>query len=88
MHMPLDSSVLVLAMDDRIWLDSETLISYLREIESQAQHHMQAAQTREDQSTAVAAYSSGEVVRQIADSLVLTTMVAGDRIKEKRDSRR
>lgn len=86
--MPLDSSVLVLAMDDRIWVDSESLIAYLREIEQQAHRHMELAQDREDQPTAVAAYSSGEMVRQIADGLVLTAMVAGDRIKEKRESRR
>ena len=88
MHMSLDASVLVLAMDDRIWLDSDSLVAYLREIERQAQEHMHTAQRDHDEARAVAAYSSGEMVRQIADGLVLTTMVAGDKIRAKRESRR
>jgi hypothetical protein len=51
--MSLDASVLVLAMDDRIWVDSDSLIHYLREVERQAQEHLVLAQEREDQSTAV-----------------------------------
>jgi hypothetical protein len=86
--MSLDTSVLVLAMDDRIWVDSDSLIEYLREVERQAQEHLVLAQERQDQPTAVAAYSSGEMVRQIADGLVLTTMVAHDKIRTKRESRR
>lgn len=86
--MPLDSSVLVLAMDDRVWLDSDSLVAYLREIERQAHEHMENAQQNRDEARAVAAYSSGEMVRQIADGLVLTTMVASDKIRTKRESRR
>ena len=86
--MSLDASVLVLAMDDRIWVDSDSLIGYLREVERQANEHMTLAQSRQDEATAVAAYSSGEMVRQIADGLVLTTMVAHDKIRTKRESRR
>lgn len=86
--MPLDSSVLVLAMDDRVWLDSDSLVAYLREIERQAHAHMENAQRDKDEARAVAAYSSGEMVRQIADGLVLTTMVASDKIRAKRESRR
>lgn len=86
--MPLDSSVLVLAMDDHIWVDSDSLISYLREVERQAHTHMEIAQRDRDEARAVAAYSSGEMVRQIADGLVLTTMVAGDKVRAKRESRK
>ena len=86
--MPLDKSVLVLALDDRIWVDSDSLISYLREIEILARDHMELAKLHDDAERAVAAYSSGEMVRQIADGLVLTTMVANDKLRAKRESRR
>lgn len=86
--MPLDTSVLVLAMDDRIWVDSDSLVAYLREIERMAHSHMESAQACEDDVRAVAAYSSSEMVRQIADGLVLTTMIAHDKIRAKRESRR
>lgn len=75
-------------MDDRVWLDSDSLVAYLREIERQAQEYMQAAREDHDDARAVAAYSSGEMVRQIADGLVLTTMVANDKLRAKRESRR
>ena len=86
--MSLDTSVLVLVMDDKIWVDSDSLIGYLREVERQATEHVAVAKSREDEATAVAAYSSGEMVRQIADGLVLTTMIAHDKIRAKRESRR
>lgn len=86
--MPLDSSVLVLAMDDRIWVDSESLIAYLREVEDQAQRFQDSAQEHGDIERAAAAYSSKEMVRQIADGLVLTTMVAGDQVRSRRAARR
>jgi len=87
--MPLDAtSVLVLAMDDRIWVDSESLIAYLREVEQQASEHRTAAASNGDAERTIAAYASGEMVRQIADGLVLTTMVAGDQVRSKRAARR
>lgn len=88
MHMPLDTSVLVLSLDDRIWLDSDSLLAYLREIERQAEEQMESAREHEDDVRAVAAYSSSHTVRQIADGLVLTVMVAGDKIRTRRESRR
>lgn len=86
--MPVGSSVLVLALDDRIWLDSDSLISYLREIERQANAHYADAENRLDRPTAVAAYSTGDMVRQIADGLVLTTIAAAETIRGRRESQR
>jgi hypothetical protein len=86
--MSVDSGVLVLAMDDRIWLDSDSLISYLRNVEQQAQGHFEDAQRESDGPKAVAAYSSRDVVQQIADGLVLTTMVAAETVRGRRESRR
>lgn len=88
MHMPLETSVLVLSLDDRIWLDSDSLIAYLREIERQAQAHYKVAETELDGPKAVAAYSTGDMVRQIADGLVLTTIAAAETIRGRRGSQR
>lgn len=86
--MPVGSSVLVLALDDRIWLDSDSLISYLREIERQANAHYADAEVELDEHKAVAAYSTGDMVRQIADGLVLTTIAAAETIRGRRESQR
>lgn len=88
MHVPLDAKVLVLAMDDRIWVDSESLIMYLREVEETAMKHYADAREENDNYKAVAAYSSGDAIRQITDGLVLTTMHAGETIRSRRESRR
>lgn len=75
-------------MDDRIWVDSESLITYLRDVEETADKHYKEARVDGDERKAVAAYSSGDIVRQIADGLVLTTMYAGETIRSRRESRR
>ena len=69
-------------------MDSESLISYLRDVEAQAQFHFNEAQVEGDYRAAAAAFSVGDSVRQIADGLVLTTMVASDKIRSRRESRR
>jgi hypothetical protein len=86
--MPVDSDLLVLAIDDHIWLDSESLISYLRSVERMTQNHLDAARRDCDESGALAAYSSQDMVRQIADGLVLTTMTASEKLRSRRESRR
>lgn len=85
MLMPMTQTITVLATDDRIWVDAETLVQYLRDIEGQAGLHFQQAQLDEQYSAAVAAHSAKELVRQIADGLVLTTMTAGERLRGRRE---
>jgi len=84
----MNSSVLVLAMDDHIWVDSESLILYLRQVEQQSQDYLETARECGDAQTALAAYASAETVRQIADGLVLTALMAGDKVRTRRESRR
>jgi hypothetical protein len=86
--MPINSDLLVLSVDNKIWLDSDSLISYLRNVEEQARSHFNAAQINGDDRAAAAAFSVGDSVRQIADGLVLTTMVASDKIRSRRESGR
>lgn len=86
--MPIETSVLVLSLDDRVWLDSDTLVAYLREVEQQAYEQAEEARDRADDVRAVAAYASSQTIRQIADSVVLTAMTAGDKVRERRESRR
>ena len=86
--MSINTDLLILATDDRIWLDSESLIAYLREVEEQATLFLEQAQDEGDYQKAIAAYSVGDSIRQITDGLILTAMVAGDRIRSRRESRR
>lgn len=88
MHVPVDSQVLVLAMDGRIWVDGESMIAYLRSVEKIAQDHVEQAKRDDDSARAVAAFASGDIIRQIADSLVLTTMHAGETVRSRHESRR
>lgn len=86
MLMPITQSITVLATDDKIWFDAETLLTYLRDIEEQAQFHLSRARQQSSYSDAVAAHAAKELVRQIADGLVLTTMTAGERLRGRRES--
>ena len=86
--MPLENNIVILAVDNRIWIDSDSLISYLRDVETQAIQHLSNAEEQGDYKEAIAAYSVGDSIRQIADGLVLTAMVANDTIRSRRESRR
>lgn len=86
--MSIDTNVLILAIDDRIWIDSDSLIAYLRDVESQAAIHSHLAEEEGDYKKAIAAFSVGDSIRQIADGLVLTAMVANDTMRSRRESRR
>lgn len=85
--MSIDSNVLILAIDDRIWLDSDSLIAYLRNVEDQARGYLDEAEKMGDQRKAIASFSVGDSIRQIADGLVLATLVAGDTVLSRRESR-
>lgn len=86
--MPIEPNIVILAVDGRIWIDSCSLISYLRDVETQADAHRKMAEDQGDYRKAVAAYSVGDSIRQIADGLVLTAIVADDTIRSRRESRR
>lgn len=85
--MPLENNIVILAVDNRIWIDSDSLISYLRDVEIQAGLHFNNAEEQGDYRKALAAYSVGDSIRQIADGLVLTAMVANDTMRSRRESR-
>ena len=82
------NTVVVLAMDDRIWFDANTLVNYLRDLERQAQTHMAEAKEEQDYDRALAAYSASESIRQITDGFVLSSITAAEPIKGRRESRR
>ena len=89
MQVPLEQqSVLVMLLDDRVWIDSNTLISYLRIVEDQASRHIEEAIEASDKGKEFAAFGGREVARQIADGIVLTTMTANEEIRAKRGSTR
>lgn len=88
MCMPLEKNIVILAVDNRIWIDSDSLISYLRDVEQQAALHSHDAEEHGDYRKALAAYSVRDSIRQIADGLVLTAMVANDTMRSRRESER
>ena len=46
--MPLENNIVILAIDNRIWIDSDSLISYLRDVEQQAALHLDNAEEHGD----------------------------------------
>jgi len=86
--MPVTQDVLVLATDDRIWFDADSLIRYLRDVEGMANGFFLEAEREGEFSKAVAAHATGDLMRQIADGLVLTSMTAAETIRSRRESRR
>ena len=84
--MSVEPMIIVLAADNHIWLDSDSLISYLRFMEIQAQKTCEDARSVADFSRAVAAYTSQDVIRQIADGLVCTSMTMAEKVRSRRES--
>lgn len=66
-------SITVLASCDRVWFDADSLVAYLREVESWA---------RDSGGDATAA-----VMQRVTDGLVLTSLVASDEIRSRRGAR-
>jgi hypothetical protein len=63
--------VLVMPSDDRVWLDSATVIEWLRSAERRHGERLSAAEgTRE----AIEVLAGGEVLRQVREHLTLTQM--------------
>jgi hypothetical protein len=85
--MPVTQSITVLATDDRIWLDADTLVLYLRDIEEQAAVHLSEARNDGYYPNVVAAHSARELARQIADGIVLTSMMAAEKLRTRREPR-
>ena len=82
--MPVDSSVTVMVMPDgRIWLDALTTIDYFRRAEKQAQVKSQECAAQNSRDGVVAAAAIEDVMRQIADSLTLTSMEAGEEVRSR-----
>lgn len=88
MLMSIGNDVLVLAADEKIWFDADSLIRYLREVEAQASRHCENAKAEGDGAKAIAASAANDLIRQIADGLVITSMTAAEEIRSRRESRR
>lgn len=88
MRVSVKRDIVVLATDDRIWFDAESIIQYLREVEAMANGYLREAQDTDDYRRAIAAHATGDMLRQIADGMVLTSMTAAEAIRSKRESRR
>jgi hypothetical protein len=78
------NNVLVMAVDNRVWFDSQSLIDYLRDMEQQAKDHLACAREEEDRRKEVAALAISDALRQVSDGLVLTSMSAMETIRGRR----
>jgi len=68
-----EDSIIVLASFDKVWFDSESLVNYLRGVEMWAEEH--------------GGHDTALVVRRVADGLILTSLVAGEEVRTRRESR-
>ena len=80
--------VLVMATDDRIWFDADTIIAYLRGLQERCGAMEDEAVEHHAFMAAHAAYAVGDILRQIADGFVLTSMTAAEAVRERRESRK
>ena len=86
--MSIEPSILVWADSERIWLESESLISYLRFRENQAEETCNNARMEFNNDKVMVAYASKDIICQIADGIVLTSMETAEQFRSKRESRR
>ncbi len=82
--MPLKDITLMVQGDDRVWLDCESMIVYLRNVETEGHEHGQAAKAAGDPWKHTAALAVSDALRQIADSLTLAGMEARETMRSRR----
>jgi Mg2+ and Co2+ transporter CorA len=80
--------VVVLATDDRIWLDADSVVAYLRLLQQKSDDMKRVALEHNAIPQAHIAYAVGDILRQIADGFVLTSMTAAEAVRERRESRK
>lgn len=79
--MPMNDLTLMVMPDQRVWIDSDSIITYLRAVQCQARNHASAAYSGGESYNYAGAMAVHQIIEQIADSIVLTGIEARDRIK-------
>lgn len=79
---------MVLATDDHIWFDADSIVAYLRTLQQKSDEMQREALADNAIPQANIAYAVGDILRQIADGFVLTSMTAAEAVRERRESRK
>lgn len=73
--------------DERMWIDSDSLVEYLRMVQQQANDQAEAAYTAGKMPQYAAGMAVQDILRQIADNIVVTGMAAREEIRGRRVAR-
>lgn len=74
---------LMVMADQRVWVDADSLVTYLRGLEEQGLDQAEQARDEGLPHKFVAALAVKDAVRQIADSVILTTMEAREEVSSR-----
>lgn len=70
--------------DEKMWIDSDSLVSYLRMVQQQAQDQADVAYGRGETHHYSAGMAVQDIIRQIADNIVVTGIAAREEIRGRR----
>lgn len=78
------ATVSVLVLDDRVWVDCESLVGFLRGMQEHAALTAEQAELHRDGRVHVASWAVSDALRQVADGLVLTQFSAHEEFANRR----
>lgn len=84
MRVSMKDITLMVQGDDRVWIDLDTFIVYLRGVEVEGKSHAADAREQGDPHKYSAALAVSDVMRQVADSLTLAGIEARERMRSRR----
>lgn len=82
--MPMRDLTLMVMPDGRVWIDADSMVDYLRSVEQQGIGEATRACNRGEALQYAGAMAVQDIVRQIADSLVVNGMAAREEIAGRR----
>lgn len=82
--MPMKDLLLMVMPDDRVWVDSESFVRYLRAVQDEASAHASAAREDDHVLQFAGVMAVHDILGQIADGIVLTQMEAVEELRGRR----
>lgn len=73
--------------DERMWIDSDSLVDYLRMVQQQATDQAESAYRSGEMPQYAASMAVQDILRQIADNIVVTGIAAREEIRGRRVAR-
>lgn len=81
MPMPLDITLMVEPSGERVWVDTSSLVEYLRHVERAGVAQAQSALESKDALTYAGLTAVHDTIRQLADSLTVTALEAQETMR-------